>query len=186
MLPGLAQQDRSSYSHEPSCRVPFSFNSWNLGRASRAILSACPNQAAGGGRQCLRHFRRLGSRRRKSRGSRRHAARAGGRRPVGRARPRAGAGAARNRYFLLVDQFIQKFSLRYDLRRPFTLHITPSGISLMPASALPRKSSASAGKGGLASSSVTWWVWTVLQQSAPSMDLPRAESSRPISTSSST
>jgi hypothetical protein len=34
----------------------------------------------------------------------------------------------RNRYFLLVDQFIQKFSLRYDLRRPFTLHITPSGI----------------------------------------------------------
>jgi hypothetical protein len=28
----------------------------------------------------------------------------------------------RNRYFLLVDQFIQKFSLRYDLRRPFTLH----------------------------------------------------------------
>jgi hypothetical protein len=34
----------------------------------------------------------------------------------------------RNRFFLLVDQFIQKFSLRYDLRRPFTLHITPSGI----------------------------------------------------------
>jgi hypothetical protein len=34
----------------------------------------------------------------------------------------------RNRFFLLVDQFILKFSLRYDLRRPFTLHITPSGI----------------------------------------------------------
>lgn len=33
-----------------------------------------------------------------------------------------------NRYFLLVDHFIQKFSLRYDLRRPFTLHITPSGV----------------------------------------------------------
>lgn len=34
----------------------------------------------------------------------------------------------RNRFFLLVERFIQKFSLRYDLRRPFTLHITPSGI----------------------------------------------------------
>ena len=34
----------------------------------------------------------------------------------------------RNHYFLLVAQFIEKFSLRYDLRRPFTLHPTLTGI----------------------------------------------------------
>jgi hypothetical protein len=34
----------------------------------------------------------------------------------------------RNRYFTLVAKFIEKFSLRYDLRRPFTLHPTLSGI----------------------------------------------------------
>lgn len=33
-----------------------------------------------------------------------------------------------NRYFELVDAFLMKFSLRYDLRRPFTLHPTLPGI----------------------------------------------------------
>jgi hypothetical protein len=36
--------------------------------------------------------------------------------------------AYRNRYFQLVDAFLQKFSLRYDLRRPFTLHPTLPGV----------------------------------------------------------
>jgi hypothetical protein len=34
----------------------------------------------------------------------------------------------RNRYFNLVESFLAKFSLRYDLRRPFTLHPTLPGI----------------------------------------------------------
>ena len=34
----------------------------------------------------------------------------------------------RNYYFKLVEKFIEKFSLSYDLRRPFTLHTTPSGL----------------------------------------------------------
>lgn len=33
-----------------------------------------------------------------------------------------------NRYCGLVEAFIAKFSLRYDLRRPFTLHTTLSGV----------------------------------------------------------
>lgn len=33
-----------------------------------------------------------------------------------------------NTYFLLVEKFIKKFSLRYDLRRPFSLHPTLPGI----------------------------------------------------------
>jgi len=33
-----------------------------------------------------------------------------------------------NRYFLLVEKFLGKYSLRYDLRRPFTLHPTLPGI----------------------------------------------------------
>lgn len=33
-----------------------------------------------------------------------------------------------NRYFLLVEKFLQKYSLRYDLRRPFTLHPTLPGV----------------------------------------------------------
>ena len=33
-----------------------------------------------------------------------------------------------NRYYLLVGLFIEKFSLRYDLRRPFTIHPTLSGV----------------------------------------------------------
>lgn len=33
-----------------------------------------------------------------------------------------------NRYFELVEAFLAKFSLRYDLRRPFTLHPTPCGL----------------------------------------------------------
>ena len=33
-----------------------------------------------------------------------------------------------NRYFILVEKFLGKFSLRYDLRRPFTLHPTLSGV----------------------------------------------------------
>jgi hypothetical protein len=39
-----------------------------------------------------------------------------------------GDDAYRNRYFQLVDAFLQKFSLRYDLRRPFTLHPTLPGV----------------------------------------------------------
>lgn len=33
-----------------------------------------------------------------------------------------------NRYFLLVEQFLKKYSLRFDLRRPFSLHPTLPGI----------------------------------------------------------
>ncbi len=33
-----------------------------------------------------------------------------------------------NRYFILVEEFLTKFSLRYDLRRPFTLHPTLPGV----------------------------------------------------------
>lgn len=33
-----------------------------------------------------------------------------------------------NRYFLLVEKFLQKYSLRYDLRRPFSLHPTLPGV----------------------------------------------------------
>lgn len=33
-----------------------------------------------------------------------------------------------NRYFLLIEKFLSKYSLRYDLRRPFTLHPTLPGI----------------------------------------------------------
>ena len=33
-----------------------------------------------------------------------------------------------NRYFLLVEKFLQKYSLHYDLRRDFSLHPTLSGL----------------------------------------------------------
>jgi hypothetical protein len=33
-----------------------------------------------------------------------------------------------NRFFLLVQDFIEKYSLRYDLRRPFSLHPTLPGV----------------------------------------------------------
>lgn len=33
-----------------------------------------------------------------------------------------------NRYFLLMEGFLEKFSLRYDLRRPFSLHPTLPGV----------------------------------------------------------
>lgn len=36
--------------------------------------------------------------------------------------------ALTNRYFNLVEAFIEKYSLRYDLRRPFSLHPTLPGI----------------------------------------------------------
>lgn len=36
--------------------------------------------------------------------------------------------AFQNRYFLLVQEFLEKYSLRYDLRRPFSLHPTLPGI----------------------------------------------------------
>ncbi|MBN8501320.1 MAG: hypothetical protein J0M19_09245 [Sphingomonadales bacterium] len=39
-----------------------------------------------------------------------------------------GGDALANRFYLLVDAFLLKFSLRYDLRRPFTLHPTLSGV----------------------------------------------------------
>src|SRR6185369_12904968 len=39
-----------------------------------------------------------------------------------------GGDALANRYFGLVEAFLTKFSLRYDLRRPFTLHPTLSGV----------------------------------------------------------
>lgn len=39
-----------------------------------------------------------------------------------------GGDALSNRYFLLVEAFLEKFSLRYDLRRPFSLHPTLSGV----------------------------------------------------------
>ena len=33
-----------------------------------------------------------------------------------------------NRYFILTSDFIERYSLRYDLRRPFTFHPTPTGV----------------------------------------------------------
>lgn len=36
--------------------------------------------------------------------------------------------ALRNGYFVLVEHFLEKYSLRYDLRRPFTLQPTVTGI----------------------------------------------------------
>ena len=33
-----------------------------------------------------------------------------------------------DRYFSLIDRFLEKFSLRYDLRRPFSLHATLQGV----------------------------------------------------------
>lgn len=39
-----------------------------------------------------------------------------------------GGDALANRYFVLVEAFLVKFSLRYDLRRPFTLHPTLPGV----------------------------------------------------------
>lgn len=39
-----------------------------------------------------------------------------------------GVDALRNQYFVLVEQFLNKYSLRYDLRRPFTLQPTMTGI----------------------------------------------------------
>lgn len=39
-----------------------------------------------------------------------------------------GSDAYSNRYFQLVERFMLKFSLRYDLRRPFSLHPTLPGI----------------------------------------------------------
>lgn len=39
-----------------------------------------------------------------------------------------GGDALVNRYFLLVEAFIDQYSLRYDLRRPFSLHTTLPGI----------------------------------------------------------
>lgn len=39
-----------------------------------------------------------------------------------------GGDALANRFYLLVDAFLQRFSLRYDLRRPFTLHPTLPGV----------------------------------------------------------
>jgi hypothetical protein len=34
----------------------------------------------------------------------------------------------RNKYFQLVERFLEKYSLRYDLRRPFSLHPTLPGV----------------------------------------------------------
>lgn len=39
-----------------------------------------------------------------------------------------GGDALANRFFVLVEAFLSKFSLRYDLRRPFTLHPTLPGV----------------------------------------------------------
>ncbi|MGO4907331.1 hypothetical protein ACEN2J_03255 [Pseudorhodobacter sp. W20_MBD10_FR17] len=39
-----------------------------------------------------------------------------------------GSGDLTNRYFVLVGDFLNKYSLRYDLRRPFTLHPTLQGV----------------------------------------------------------
>lgn len=39
-----------------------------------------------------------------------------------------GGDALGNRYFNLVAAFIEKYSLRYDLRRPFSLHPTLTGV----------------------------------------------------------
>lgn len=39
-----------------------------------------------------------------------------------------GGDALSNRYVNLVEAFIEKYNLRYDLRRPFTLHPTLSGV----------------------------------------------------------
>lgn len=39
-----------------------------------------------------------------------------------------GSEALTNRYFVLIESFLDKYSLRYDLRRPFSLHPTLPGV----------------------------------------------------------
>jgi hypothetical protein len=39
-----------------------------------------------------------------------------------------GGGNLANAYYLIVESFLEKFSLRYDLRRPFSLHPTLPGM----------------------------------------------------------
>lgn len=39
-----------------------------------------------------------------------------------------GGGNLANAYYLIVENFLEKFSLRYDLRRPFSLHPTLPGM----------------------------------------------------------
>ncbi|WP_372988802.1 hypothetical protein [Sulfitobacter sp.] len=39
-----------------------------------------------------------------------------------------GSEALTNKYFLLIRDFLEKYSLRYDLRRPFSLHPTLPGV----------------------------------------------------------
>lgn len=39
-----------------------------------------------------------------------------------------GGDALSNRYFVLMEAFLEKYSLRYDLRRPFSLHPTLPGV----------------------------------------------------------
>ena len=39
-----------------------------------------------------------------------------------------GSEALTNKYFLLIQEFLDKYSLRYDLRRPFSLHPTLPGV----------------------------------------------------------
>lgn len=39
-----------------------------------------------------------------------------------------GSEALTNRYFVLIDDFLAKYSLRYDLRRPLSLHPTLPGV----------------------------------------------------------
>ncbi len=39
-----------------------------------------------------------------------------------------GGDALSNRYFQLISDFVEKYSLRYDMRRPFTLHPTLPGV----------------------------------------------------------
>ncbi|GGE28496.1 hypothetical protein SAMN05421774_11910 [Gemmobacter megaterium] len=39
-----------------------------------------------------------------------------------------GCGDLTNRYFVLAQAFLEKYSLRYDLRRPFSLHPTLPGV----------------------------------------------------------
>jgi hypothetical protein len=60
-----------------------------------------------------------------------------------------GGDALSNRYVNLVQAFIEKYNLRYDLRRPFSLHPTISGVFTQLVSQLKQATSGDAHLNGI-------------------------------------
>ena len=60
-----------------------------------------------------------------------------------------GGDALSNRYVNLVQAFIEKYNLRYDLRRPFSLHPTISGVFTQLVSQLKQATSSDAHLNGI-------------------------------------